>query len=310
VASSNQLPIHSGPLAARHHPGEGRGHQELHGTGNRATAGAPTIATGIFAPFATGLLRSAAPTGLAAPRRQRLGDDSDPARTGKLNSLWSRFDAALLDSAESGTSRQVEVRLPAFATNTPVELPPALDRMASGKIVDDTDLSGIAGKPGGLVVTNVVHQFKIAVDENGTEAAAATAVVGPAQLLRHPESPDSPPTGRSCSVSIHHHVHPAVPRPRVRPDRLRVRTAEWHMRGPRHIAGGLQLTVVRAHPPGRPGRSAVVVHRELVRVGPQPDGVDLLTLELDPHVDQVGRKHPTLEKVVVVGFQSVDDITE
>lgn len=85
----------------------------------------------------------------------------------------------LLDSAQSGTSRQVEVRLPAFAINTPVELLPALDRMGSGKIFDDTDLSGIAGKSGDLVVTNVVHQAKIAVDENGAAAAAATAVVGP-----------------------------------------------------------------------------------------------------------------------------------
>ena len=46
-------------------PGEGRGLQELHGTGNRATAGASTTAAGIFAPFAIGLLRSAAPTGNA-----------------------------------------------------------------------------------------------------------------------------------------------------------------------------------------------------------------------------------------------------
>lgn len=99
---------------------------------------------------------------------------------GKLNSLWSRFDAGLLGSAQSGTNRSVEVRLPAFAINTPVELLPALDRMGSGKIFDHTDLSGLAGKPGDLVVTSVIHQAKIAVDENGTEAAAATAVVGSA----------------------------------------------------------------------------------------------------------------------------------
>ena len=38
------------------------------------------------------------------------------------------------------------------------------------------DLSGIAGDPGDLVATELAHQAVITVDENGTEAAAATAM--------------------------------------------------------------------------------------------------------------------------------------
>jgi serpin B len=40
------------------------------------------------------------------------------------------------------------------------------------------DLSGIAGRPGDLKVSAVVHEAYIRVDEAGTEAAAATGLVG------------------------------------------------------------------------------------------------------------------------------------
>ena len=40
-----------------------------------------------------------------------------------------------------------------------------------------SDFSGITPDPLGLVVSEVIHQALVRVDENGTEAAAATAIV-------------------------------------------------------------------------------------------------------------------------------------
>src|SRR4051812_24876838 len=52
--------------------------------------------------------------------------------------------------------------------------------------------------------------------------------------------------------------------------------------------------------PFQPGRSDVVIQVELVGVRTEPNRVDLLPLEPDPHLDQVGGEDATLEQVVVV----------
>src|SRR5918994_4526517 len=54
-------------------------------------------------------------------------------------------------------------------------------------------------------------------------------------------------------------------------------------------------------------RLDVVVERELVRGGAEADRVDfVLTLEVDPRLDQVGREDAAVEQVVVVGLERVE----
>ena len=56
---------------------------------------------------------------------------------------------------------------------------------------------------------------------------------------------------------------------------------------------------------GERRRSDVVVELELVRVRTKPHGVDILTLQLDPGLDQVRCEDIACEQIVVIGFQVV-----
>jgi serpin B len=75
--------------------------------------------------------------------------------------------------------RRVRVRLPRFGVESRFHLEHTLPRMgmplafAAGR----ADFSGICGAPGEIWIDLVIHQSFVEVDEAGTEAAAATAVV-------------------------------------------------------------------------------------------------------------------------------------
>lgn len=83
---------------------------------------------------------------------------------------------AILAAASSATAGAVT--LPGFDFKTDTDLPPALEALGVRQAFDPSlaDLSGIDGSRD-LYVSNVLHQATIAVDEKGTEASAATAVV-------------------------------------------------------------------------------------------------------------------------------------
>jgi serpin B len=70
------------------------------------------------------------------------------------------------------------VTMPRFRFTTKTDLADTLKTLGMKQAFDGSlaDLSGIDGSKG-LFVTDVLHQATIAVDEKGTEAAAATAVV-------------------------------------------------------------------------------------------------------------------------------------
>lgn len=87
-----------------------------------------------------------------------------------------RLDSALADLRE----RQINVFLPKFTFDASFKLSDTLKDMGMTDVFDESaaDLTGIAESPWEkLVVKEVLHKAFIDVNEEGTEAAAATAVV-------------------------------------------------------------------------------------------------------------------------------------
>lgn len=112
-----------------------------------------------------------------------VGDDLSmlvilPA-SGTFETFRTSLDAPKLGAvAESLGTRQVEVTLPRFSFKTALGVKPVLQRLGMTDAFEGgvADFSGMDGSRS-LFVQDVIHEAFIAVDEAGTEAAAATAVV-------------------------------------------------------------------------------------------------------------------------------------
>jgi serpin B len=86
-------------------------------------------------------------------------------------------DEQLSSVFSSLRDHQVDVQLPKFKFETSVSLVDSLSDMGMPLAFSDAaDLSGINGK-GGLTIGDVLHKAYVSVNEKGTEAAAATAVI-------------------------------------------------------------------------------------------------------------------------------------
>jgi serpin B len=149
----------------------------------------PTMATG-------GSLRHAAGDGWTAVEVPYLG--------GQLAmTLIVPDDLVAFESSLSGDGlaavvaalreRPVELFLPRFGIETKASLADALEALGMPIAFDPeaADFSGIT-EAEGLVIDDVIHQANIDVDEKGTEAAAATAVV----MRAGSAAPDAPVTVR------------------------------------------------------------------------------------------------------------------
>ncbi|MCC9609317.1 serpin family protein [Blastopirellula sp. JC732] len=74
--------------------------------------------------------------------------------------------------------REVDVFLPRFQIDSSLSLGATLQRLGVKKAFTlDADFSRMSDDPEGLLISDVLHQAFIKVDEEGTEAAAATAVM-------------------------------------------------------------------------------------------------------------------------------------
>ena len=74
------------------------------------------------------------------------------------------------------TSKEVAVTLPKFEYTLPLSLGDTLSAMGMPHAFGDADFSGMTGTRD-LAISSVIHKAFVSVDEQGTEAAAATGVV-------------------------------------------------------------------------------------------------------------------------------------
>jgi serpin B len=108
--------------------------------------------------------------------------------TGKFESVQNSLDAALAEHIVSDLqSREVDLTLPKFQFESEFSLADTLAAMGMpAAFSGDADFSAMTGNRE-LTITDVVHKAFVSVDEAGTEAAAATAVV--VGLTAVPEQP-------------------------------------------------------------------------------------------------------------------------
>ncbi|HUG47651.1 MAG TPA: serpin family protein [Candidatus Limnocylindria bacterium] len=99
---------------------------------------------------------------------------------GGFAGVEARLDYELLDSVRASLGDTiVNLELPRWESSSTIDLQPLLVELGVTTLFvpGEADLSGIA-PPDDLHVTDALHQANITVDEEGTEAAAATAIVG------------------------------------------------------------------------------------------------------------------------------------
>jgi serpin B len=98
----------------------------------------------------------------------------------RFDEIEGGLDRAALDGMISSLREyDVELQVPKFSYDSEIKLKPVLQSlgMELAFIEGEADLSGVTRAPGEIWVDEVYHKAFVALDEQGTEAAAATAVV-------------------------------------------------------------------------------------------------------------------------------------
>lgn len=98
--------------------------------------------------------------------------------TGQFEKFEGRLNADYLDAIIGGLAyKQIDLSMPKFKFESEFSLSQTLAAMGMPvAFTDEADFSGMTGTPD-LEISKVLHKAFVSVDEAGTEAAAATAVV-------------------------------------------------------------------------------------------------------------------------------------
>lgn len=115
-----------------------------------------------------------------------------PRKADGLTALETKLSAENLASWQTLlTTRLVDLSLPKFTFTSEFQLSNPLKEMGMADAFnpEKADFSGIASAGERLFISEVLHKAFVAVDEKGTEAAAATAVVMVGTSLPAPEEP-------------------------------------------------------------------------------------------------------------------------
>jgi serpin B len=99
------------------------------------------------------------------PAEDRFDEIEAQLSSGFLTSIAKAFEA-----------QRVRITMPKFSFESSFNLTEALVGMGMPDAFQDADFSGMTGNRD-LFISNVLHKAYVAVDEEGTEAAAATAVI-------------------------------------------------------------------------------------------------------------------------------------
>ena len=98
---------------------------------------------------------------------------------GRFDDLEASLSTDVLDRVDAGMSpRLLAIRLPKLELRFASPLVEILQELGMRDAFDESvsDFRGVTPHPEGLVISQVIHQAWVKVDEQGTEAAAATAI--------------------------------------------------------------------------------------------------------------------------------------
>ncbi|XP_055349609.1 leukocyte elastase inhibitor-like isoform X4 [Paramacrobiotus metropolitanus] len=119
-----------------------------------------------------------------------------PKKRNGLKELEGQLSVRMLrDAVEKASEREVDVYLPKFKLEQSYELVPVLQSLGVRQLFEEADLSRMVENER-LAVSNVIHKAFVEVNEAGTEAAAATAVIG-IMKCSFEERLEPPPTFRA-----------------------------------------------------------------------------------------------------------------